>query len=49
MEIPYGEFRTDVYLSEVVDIDGIEAFYESGFLSVTLPKPGIRRVAIDRK
>lgn len=49
MEIPYGEFRTDVYLPEEIDIDGIEAFYESGFLSVTLPKPGIHRIAIDQE
>jgi len=47
MEIPYGEFRTVVYISEAVDVDAIEASYESGFLSVTLPKPGIHRIAIE--
>lgn len=49
MEIPYGEFRTVVYISEAVDVDGIEASYEGGFLLVTLPKPGIHRIAIDHE
>ena len=47
MEIPYGEFRTDVYVPEAVDADGIEASYENGFLLVTLPKAGIQRVVIE--
>jgi len=47
MEIPYGEFRTDVYISEAVDVDDIEASYEGGFLLVALPKPGDHRIAID--
>ena len=47
MEIPYGEFRTDVYVSEGVDMDGIEASYKDGFLLVTLPKAGIHRIVID--
>ncbi len=47
MEIPYGEFRTDVFVSEAVDVDGIEAAYENGFLLVTLPKANAHRVTID--
>lgn len=47
MEIPYGEFRTEVYVSEAVDVDSIEASYENGFLLVTLPKAGPHRIAID--
>jgi HSP20 family protein len=49
MEIPYGEFRTDVYVSEAVDVDGIEASYEDGFLLVTLPKAGAHRIAIENE
>jgi len=47
MEIPYGEFRTDVYVSEAVDVDGVEASYVDGFLLVTLPKEGIHRIVIE--
>ena len=38
MEILYGEFRTDVYIPETVDVDSIEASYKDGFLLVVLPK-----------
>jgi HSP20 family protein len=44
MEILYGEFRTDVYVPEIVDVDGIEASYQDGFLLVTLPKSQPHRV-----
>ena len=47
MEISYGEFRTDVYVSEAVDVDGIEASYTDGFLLVTLPKVGVQRVVVE--
>jgi HSP20 family molecular chaperone IbpA len=47
MEIPYGEFRTEVYVSEAVDVDGIEASYEDGFLLVTLPKTGVHHIPIE--
>jgi HSP20 family protein len=49
MEIPYGEFRTDVYVSEAIDVDGIEASYENGFLLVTLPKASAHRIAINHE
>lgn len=38
MEIPYGEFRTDIHLSEAIAADSVEASYKDGFLLVTLPK-----------
>jgi HSP20 family molecular chaperone IbpA len=38
MEILYGHFETDVHLPRAVDVDKIEATYQSGFLSVRLPK-----------
>ena len=38
LEIPYGEFRAEVFLSGTYIADEIEAKYESGFLYITLPK-----------
>ncbi len=38
LEIPYGEFHTDVFLPGAYDDDKIEARYVNGFLYVTLPK-----------
>ena len=38
MEIPYGEFHTEVLLPGSYDEDKIEAKYVHGFLYVTLPK-----------
>lgn len=46
MEIPYGEFRTEVYMSEAVDMDSIEAVYRDGFLLITLPKTKAQRITI---
>jgi HSP20 family protein len=46
MEIPYGEFRTEVYISETVDTDNVEALYKDGFLTVTVPMRKARRVTI---
>jgi HSP20 family protein len=46
MEIPYGEFRTEIYLSEAVDTEHVEALYKDGFLLVTLPRRKARRVTI---
>jgi HSP20 family protein len=49
MEIPYGEFHTEVYVPEAIDVDGIEASYSNGFLTVTLPKASVRRVVISQE
>lgn len=38
MEIPYGEFRTEVKVSWPLAESDIEAIYEDGFLYVRLPK-----------
>lgn len=38
MEILYGHFETDVHLTRAINEDTIEATYQSGFLSVRLPK-----------
>jgi HSP20 family protein len=49
MEIPYGEFRTEVYVSEAIDVDGVEASYKDGFLLVILPKAKTHHVTISRE
>jgi HSP20 family protein len=38
LEIPYGEFRVEVFLSGTYLADNIEAKYSDGFLYITLPK-----------
>lgn len=38
MEIPYGEFHTEVLVPVPINVDSIEATYQNGFLFVTLPK-----------
>jgi HSP20 family molecular chaperone IbpA len=49
LEIPYGHFSTEVFLPYAVDQDAIKATYESGFLTVTLPKIKAQRVEIVEK
>jgi HSP20 family protein len=46
MEILYGQFRTEVYVPETVEVNDVEAVYQDGFLVVTLPKTTSRRVTI---
>jgi len=38
MEIPFGEFRTQVELHWAIDHEAIQAEYEDGFLRLVLPK-----------
>jgi HSP20 family protein len=38
MEIPYGEFHTEVFLPGAYDEDKFEAKYVNGFLYIVLPK-----------
>ncbi len=38
LEIPYGEFLSEVYLPGNYAQDRIEAQYDNGFLRITLPK-----------
>jgi HSP20 family protein len=38
LEIPYGEFDSEVLLSGTFDEDAIDARYENGFLRIVLPK-----------
>lgn len=38
LEVPYGEFDSEVVLPGTYDEDAIEAKYENGFLRIVLPK-----------
>jgi HSP20 family molecular chaperone IbpA len=38
MEIPTGEFSTEVHIGAAIERQGIEASYNNGFLEVILPK-----------
>jgi HSP20 family protein len=38
MEIPYGEFSTEIELPIPVAVEGVTAIYRDGFLKVVLPK-----------
>lgn len=38
LEVPYGEFRVEVFLAGTFELDRIEARYENGFLYISLPK-----------
>jgi len=38
MEIPYGEFYTEVVIPVPVDTENITAIYREGFLRIVLPK-----------
>jgi len=38
MEIPFGEFSTEVELPIPIITEGVEAIYRDGFLLITLPK-----------
>ncbi len=46
MEIPFGEFRTQVELHWPIDHDAIQAEYEDGFLRLVLPKTKPHNIAI---
>jgi HSP20 family protein len=46
LEIPYGHFCTEVFLSYAVAYEDIRATYEGGFLTVVLPKAKTHHVRI---
>lgn len=47
MEIPFGEFASEVELPAAVDTQAIEAVYKNGFLRVTLPKARPHKIGIE--
>ena len=46
MEIHFGEFRAEVRVPWPVEPEDVEATYEEGFLTVSLPRPRPRRVPV---
>jgi HSP20 family protein len=48
LEIPFGEFISDVELPVPVDADQIEAIYQSGFLRLVLPKVVPHQIRVDK-
>ena len=46
LEIPYGDFRTEVYLPWAIDDDEVEATYQDGFLKVILSKAQPQKIRV---
>lgn len=47
MEIPFGDFSTEVELPFPIDSIGIEAIYQDGFLRIWLPKIKPHQISIE--
>lgn len=47
MEIHFGEFRTEVDLPADVDAEGVEGLYKDGFLRISLPIAGPRKIEVE--
>jgi HSP20 family protein len=48
MEIPFGEFSTEVEVPSPINIDEVKAEYRDGFLLVTLPKAKPKEIKINK-
>ncbi len=46
LEMHYGDLETTVHLPARVLEDAVEAVYENGVLSITLPKEKVKRIAV---
>jgi HSP20 family protein len=47
MEIPFGEFSTEVELPAPIRSEGVEAVYRDGFLQITLPKAHPQHIRVE--
>jgi len=47
MEVPFGEFVTEVELPHAVEPKNIEAFYNNGFLKVILPLARPHKIQVE--
>jgi len=47
MEIPFGEFATELDLPYPIEIDKVEAVYRDGFLRITLPITQPRHIKVE--
>jgi HSP20 family protein len=48
MEIPFGEFSTEIELPFPVTSNGVEALYRDGFLRIILPKTKPHQIKIEQ-
>jgi HSP20 family protein len=48
MEIPFGEFSTEVELPAPIMPEGVEAIYRDGFLQITLPKAHPQQIQVGK-
>jgi HSP20 family protein len=46
MEIPFGEFSTEMELPAPIVPEGVEAIYRDGFLQITLPKARPQQIQV---
>jgi len=49
LEIPFGEFHTEIKLPVAVDTDRAQAEYKNGFLWVSIPKSHTKHIDITKK
>jgi HSP20 family protein len=49
MEIPFGEFITEVEIHSPIDSDQVNAEYSDGFLIISLPKIQPRQITINKE
>ena len=49
MEIPFGDFISQIELPAPIDVENIEASYDNGFLRVDLTKEKPRRIEINKE
>ncbi len=47
MEIRFGKFATAVSVPEPVNVDGAQAEYKDGFLTITLPKAKPNQIKVE--
>jgi HSP20 family protein len=47
MEIPFGEFVSEVELPSPVVVDEIEAVYQDGFLRIVFPKARPQQIRVE--
>lgn len=49
MEIPFGEFSTEVEFTIPVDLERAEAQYDNGILWITLPKASPHQIKVNKE
>jgi HSP20 family molecular chaperone IbpA len=49
MEIPFGEFSTEVEIPVPINVEEVQAEYRDGFLLVNLPKAKPKEIRINKE